>query len=127
MYLHETVKFKLKTIELLKRLNSTYPNTTTDFDRAFIAHLLKAVFTKYELKECGRSTSLRSLKRDKLQLAKGIVKLCINDMNILYTRIKTFIRFYLFDYVAVYAVRVGGDKKRYDGFRQIVKEFCQSR
>lgn len=74
LYLDHTVKIKLSTVDFLKRMNSTYPKTTSDFDREFLWNLLKGVFTKDELKACGNASSLLGLKRDKLKLVKGTAK-----------------------------------------------------
>lgn len=69
-YLDE-VKIELSTVQLLKKMNSTYPKTSSDFDRVFLSHLLEEVFTKDELKQMGKSSTLRNLKPDKLKLTKG--------------------------------------------------------
>lgn len=73
LYLHETVKIKLSTVECLKKMNSTFPKTSCDYDEEFLFHLLKEVFTKNELRLCGKSSSLRTLKAEKLKLTKGSV------------------------------------------------------
>lgn len=97
LYFDNTVKIKLGTVELLKGMSSTYPRSTSDFGSEFLLHLLKAVFTKNELRLCGKSSSLRKLKNDKRNLVKGSV--IISIINTFFTN--------KFNDVAIYAVRVG--------------------
>lgn len=89
MYLDHTVKIKLRTVDLLKKMNSTYPKATSDFDKDFLWCLLNGVFTKDELKLCGNASSLRTLKPDKLKLVKGSVKVWLIVMSLLYTNATT--------------------------------------
>lgn len=106
---------------MLKKMNSTYPKTTSDFDREFLSHLLKEVFTKKDLKESGRLSMIRNLHRNKLQLAKGRVRVWFNLRSFY---LQTFIQFFCI--LAIYGVRVGDDKKRRDSFRQITINIGQS-
>lgn len=55
----------------LKKMNTTYPYTSSDFDGEFIHKIMKAVFTKKDLTECTKALSLRGLNRSKLKLVKG--------------------------------------------------------
>lgn len=71
LYLERTVKIRLKMVDQLKKMNSNFPKTSVDYDSEFLRHLLNEVFTKQELKDCGKSSKIRNLKREKLQLAKG--------------------------------------------------------
>lgn len=71
MYLDEAVKLKLSLVNMLKKMNTSYPNISEDFDRAFIHHLLRAIFSNEEMKKFADTSSQRSLPKPKLQLAKG--------------------------------------------------------
>lgn len=61
-------------------MNDTYPSSHPDFDRNFLLLLLKAVFTKTELKDFARAESLRSFDSFKLKLVKGIFNYIEYDM-----------------------------------------------
>lgn len=70
-YLDGEVKIKLHTLQRLKKMNSTYPKTSADFDEEFLSILLQAIFGKEALLQCGQHNSLKHFNRPKLQLAKG--------------------------------------------------------
>lgn len=56
---------------MLKKMNTSYPKISSDFDGEFIRHLLKSIFSEEELNDCSKSSSLRDLNRPKLKFAKG--------------------------------------------------------
>lgn len=55
-------------------MNSTYPNTSSDFDEQFLTILLRAVFSKEDLKMSGQLSTIKNLNRAKLQLVKCSVE-----------------------------------------------------
>lgn len=65
------VKLRLSLVQLLKKMNSVYPKTSSDFDLEFLRYVLREIFTKVELRNCASSSSLRALNPSKLQVAKG--------------------------------------------------------
>lgn len=104
-------------------MNSTYPKTTSDFDKEFLWYLLNGVFTKAELKLCGNASSLRTLKPDKLKFVKGkSLNYCYESSNYEYNN--WFSLIYI-NNLAIFAQRVDGDKKRMDSFRQNTMEISQ--
>lgn len=70
-YLGEEVKLSLNLVNVLKKMNSNYPESSADFDMGFITRLLGGIFRKGELEKCAKLSSLKSLNRPKLTFAKG--------------------------------------------------------
>lgn len=70
-YLDKDVKISLGVVNILKKMNMSYPKTSSDFDGEFLQHLLKSVFNEKELLECSSASSLKKLNGPKLKLAKG--------------------------------------------------------
>lgn len=70
-YLGDSLKLKSNLIEVLKKMNSTYPSSTIDYDKLFLFDLLQAVFTKADLKKCGLRGTIQHLDRGKLKFVKG--------------------------------------------------------
>lgn len=68
---HE-VKVKLETIKALKRMNDIFPTLTADYDTIFLNLLLKDVFSKKELIQCGRTKLIKGLGVRKLKFAKCV-------------------------------------------------------
>lgn len=98
-------------VTLLKKMNTTYPNTSSDKDLDFVRRLLKHIFTMTELEKC--VTSIKPLNRAKLQFAKGtyLVHKILKCSFFLPINNLIFIP-------AIYQKRVDDDKKRMDNFRQ---------
>lgn len=70
-YLDGEVKFSLNLINILKKMNTSYPKNSPDFDVEFVRHLLKGILSQEQLSDCSKASSLRCLDRPKLKLAKG--------------------------------------------------------
>lgn len=66
------VKLRPNIVDSLKRSNTQYPLSSEDFDEKFVRQLLKAIFTKSELKKCSSEASLKTLNAPKLKFAKAI-------------------------------------------------------
>lgn len=71
-YIDELVKIKLNTVNVLKKMNDSYPTSTSDYDKLFLFDLSKEIFTKKELRACGKCRSLMKLNRVKLKFIKEI-------------------------------------------------------
>lgn len=65
------LKLKLKLVQELKKMNTTYPTSTGDYDFIFLKQLACSVFKKEELKKCGKSEVLTPLNRCHLKFVKG--------------------------------------------------------
>lgn len=68
----ETVKLRWKTVDALRKMNSTYPSSTGDYDGIFLNMLLEEVFTKNEIRLCGKEKKISSLDVVKRKFVKGI-------------------------------------------------------
>lgn len=73
-YNDDEIKLSLHSVTVLKAMNSTYPNSSRDFDKDFLFHLLREVFTREELVDCAKSSTLLKLNRPKLKFVKGTSK-----------------------------------------------------
>lgn len=88
-----TVKLKASTMDVLKKMNNTYPSTTVDYDKLFLFDLLRAVFTENDLLECGTKHTIQHLNRPKLKFVKGVLSLirylyhCIYFIKIVFSLI----------------------------------------
>lgn len=71
MYLAETAKIDYEKVELLKKMNATYPQCTMDYDTNFLMHLLNALFPKSLLNSVIKNSSLRVFPKPKLALVKS--------------------------------------------------------
>lgn len=99
---------------MLKKMNTTYPTTSQDFDGQFVRNLMRSIFNAEELKECSENSSLLCINRSKMKLARGnILWSNYNSYNSIKKK-SLWIR-YLF--TAIYGHRVGNDRNRYDSFR----------
>lgn len=85
------IKLSPRVIETLKKANTTYPLSGSDYDKRFMCILLKAVFTKDDLVKCSQTSLVSHLNRVKLKFVK-----------------------------AVFAGRVENDKARLNSFRALV-------
>lgn len=72
-YLDGNVKLKPNVVDTLKHSNIQYPSSSEDFDEKFVRQLLRAIFTKSELKKCSSKSSLKELNPPKLKFAKCIL------------------------------------------------------
>lgn len=52
-------------------MNENYPQSSIDYDRNFLSHLLRAVFIYKDLKACGEKESIAHFPRAALALTKG--------------------------------------------------------
>lgn len=124
MFLDGEVKIKLRTVDILKKMNSTYPTTSSDSDYYFLSRLLKQVFKTNELKESGQLSMIRNLKRNKLGLVKGDIRYWLDLIHLQLTNS------YLIIFIAdIFAVRAGDDEaglKRQKKFREIAIKIGQS-
>lgn len=68
----ETIKLRWKTVDALRKMNSSYPSSTVDYDDIFLRMLLEEVFTKNELRLCGEEKKISSLNEVKRKFVKGI-------------------------------------------------------
>lgn len=66
------LKLKLKLVETLKKMNSTYQKTSADYDEEFLFFAIKGIFTSKEITESSAVNKLTPLNRDKLAFLKGI-------------------------------------------------------
>lgn len=71
-YHDREVKVKLETIKSLKRMNDIFPASTADYDSIFLRLLLKDVFSRKELIQCGRTMLINGLGVRKLKFAKCV-------------------------------------------------------
>lgn len=114
LYLNKTVKLHFNKVEHLKKMNSTYPHSTIDYDAIFLTHLLSAIFTKSLLASVVKKSSMKLLPRDKLKFVKG------NFSNI--TNVSRIpISFLLSE---IFYERIGGDVQRKKAFRNAFFEAC---
>lgn len=63
-------------------MNEGYPSSTGDYDMTFLSPLVRSVFKKDELKECGKTGYIKHLNREKLRFVKG--KGCCENMESIY-------------------------------------------
>lgn len=52
-------------------MNESYPTSTVDYDCAFLSPVLRSIFKRNELKQCGETGLIKHLNREKLKFAKG--------------------------------------------------------
>lgn len=57
-YLAVDLRIKYQIIELLKKFNDNYPQSSLDYDKKNLYHLLRAVFSCKDLKACGKKESV---------------------------------------------------------------------
>lgn len=62
---------KWDTIKILKRMNSNYPEYTSDYDEIFLNHLIKAVYTKQEMMNASKKHPPFGLNEQRFQFLKG--------------------------------------------------------
>lgn len=70
LYLGETVKIKFDLVQKMKKMNSTYPKTSADYDEEFLFHLIKGIFAREEIIATNKTQKLTSLKKDQLKFLK---------------------------------------------------------
>lgn len=71
LYLNESLKLKVDLVEVLKKMNSTYPKNSTDFDAEFLHRAMKPMFSRDELKKCFDANNLRRLDVTTFRFLKG--------------------------------------------------------
>lgn len=54
-------------------MNESYPTSTADYDFAFLQPLLRGVFDRKDLEQCGETGYINKLSIPKLKFAKGIL------------------------------------------------------
>lgn len=52
-------------------MNQTYPSSSIDYDFSFLSPLLRGVFRKSELQNCGKTGYIKYLNKPKLKFVKG--------------------------------------------------------
>lgn len=83
---------KIGTVETLKKMNSTYHKSHSDYDIYFMKILIKALFPKKILAACSKQKSLTVFNKTKREFAKGIFsKYCF---HVLYLKMFSYVIFY---------------------------------
>lgn len=59
---------------MLKRMNSNYPENTSDYDERFLDHLVKAIFPKQNLIKASKKKTTFGLNRQHFQFLEGKIK-----------------------------------------------------
>lgn len=72
LYLNEKLKLSVDLVEVLKKMNSTYPKNSADFDTEFLQRAMKPMFSRDEMKMCIGANNLRKLDVSNLRFLKGI-------------------------------------------------------
>lgn len=114
LYLDEGIKLNVQLVETLKKMNSTYPQQTSDYDAEFIYNAMKPMFSRAELGGCLKFNSLHYLKKDFRSFLKGSITIFIFEDNfILYFCLSDFSSI-----LVLFMVRVGGDNTRLGTLRE---------